>query len=187
MKKIVIPGGDVFNEKTQRFEKISPCVLKLEHSLLSLDKWESKHHVPFLENEHTNDEIIDYIKCMTLNQDQVDDKYYNFLTAENIREIKDYIADPMTATTFYDPYAKNNNGSKEIVTAECIYSSMIILGIPIEIFEKRHLNKLITLIKVCKEQQNPDNGSNKVNQQDVMRHYSELNRARIAASKKGKL
>ena len=186
MLVITIPAGEIFNEKTGKFEKINSCVFKLEHSLLSLYKWESKHHVHFLENkELTNDDIIDYIKCMTTNY--VDDKCYDYLTSEHIMQIKNYIADPMTATTFYDPYAKNSSGSNEIITAEVIYSSMIILGIPVDIFEKRHLNHLLTLIKVCSEKQNPDINKPKVNNNDIMRHYSELNKKRIAEAKsKGK-
>ena len=187
MLTITIPGGDVYNEETHTFETINSCTLKLEHSLLSLYKWESKHHTPFLDNDHTNEEILDYIKCMTTNQ--VDERCYDHLSFENVEKIKKYIEDPMTATTFYDPFQNegNNSGQKEIVTAEVIYSSMIILGIPIDIFEKRHLNHLITLIKVCKEKQDPDAGKNKVSQGDIMRHYSEVNKARRAAAKaKGK-
>ena len=185
MLVLTIPGGDIYNEKTNKFEKINSCILKLEHSLLSLYKWESKHHVPFLENENLKEsDIIDYIKCMTVNQ--VDDKVYNYLTAQNVKEIKEYIEDPMTATTFYDPFEKKEGEGqkKEIVTAELIYSSMIILNIPIDIFEKRHLNHLLTLIKVCREKQDPDAGKkNKVSQADMMKHYSELNKSRIAKAK----
>ena len=181
MLVINIPEGERFNEDTGKFEKTSGCTLKLEHSLLSLYKWESKHHVHFLENKKlTNDDIIDYIKCMSINQ--VDDKYYSYLTSSNLLEIKDYISDPMTATTFYNPYEKNNGGQSEIQTAECIYSAMFMLGIPLE-FEKRHLNHLLTLIKVCAEKQNPDSGKSKINPNDVMRHYSEINKSRKAKMK----
>ena len=185
MLSLTIPGGEVYNEGTCKFEKIEPCTLKLEHSLLSLYKWEAKHHVHFLDNKNlTEDDVFDYIKCMTINP--VDDKVYNYLTQENIKAIKDYIEDPMTATTFYDPFAKKEGEApkKEIITAEIIYSSMIILNIPIDIFEKRHLNHLLTLIKVCREKQDPDTDKkNKVNSADMMRHYSELNKSRIAKAK----
>ena len=185
MLLLTIPGGEVYNEKTCTFENIEPCTLKLEHSLLSLYKWEAKHHVHFLDNKDlTEADVLDYIKCMTINP--VDDKVYNYLTQENIKAIKDYIEDSMTATTFYDPFAKKEGESqkKEIITAEIIYSSMIILNIPIDIFEKRHLNHLLTLIKVCREKQDPDvDKKNKVNSADMMRHYSELNKSRIAKAK----
>lgn len=178
MLTIVIPEGETFDEKQQRFIKTPSYTLKLEHSLLSLWKWESKHHVNFINNKNLSDaDVMDYIKCMTLSP--VDDICYSLLTAENIMQIKDYIEDPMTATTFYDPYAKVGPPNKEIVTAEVIYSSMIILGIPIDIFEKRHLNHVTTLIKVCSEKQDPDSKS-KVNPKNIASHYQELNRARRA-------
>lgn len=177
MLVIEIPESEIYDEKTQRFVKTQSYTLKLEHSLLSLWKWESKHHVHFLNNKKlTNEDVMDYIKCMTLNQ--VDSKCYDYLTAKNINDIKDYIEDPMSATTFYDPFAKSH-GKQEIVTAEVIYSSMIILGIPIDIFEKRHLNHLTTLIKVCSEKQDPDSKS-KINPRTVANHYQELNRMRKA-------
>ena len=188
MLTLLIPGGEVYNEKTRTFDQVAPCTLKLEHSLLSLYKWEAKHHIHFLGNkELTESDVLDYIKCMTINP--VDDTVYDHLTKENIKEIKDYIEDPHTATTFYDPFAKKEGeGIKdEIITAEIIYSSMIILNIPIDIFEKRHLQHLLTLIKVCREKQDPDTGkNNKINSADMMRHYSELNKSRIAKAKANK-
>lgn len=179
MLVITIPEQEAFNEKTNNFVKIKSCTLKLEHSLLSLWKWESKHHKYFLDNKDLNyEEILDYIKCMTLNQ--VEDYIYDFLTKENIDQIKDYIADPMSATWFSDSGKQIHPGKKEIITAEVIYSSMIILGIPVEVFEKRHLNHLLTLIRVCSEKQNPDSNKHKQNPNQVMQHYSELNRLRKA-------
>lgn len=178
MLTITIPEGESYDEKEHRFIKTPSYVLKLEHSLLSLWKWESKHHVYFINNKNlSNDDIIDYIKCMTLNQ--VDEKCYSLLTKENIIEITEYIENPMSATTFYDPYSKGSSGKNEIVTAEVIYSSMIILGIPIDIFEKRHLNHLTTLIRVCSEKQDPESKS-KINPKNIANHYQELNRMRKA-------
>ena len=183
MLVITIPArDDAFDEETNTFVKIDSQVLKLEHSLLSLWKWESKHHKYFLENKDlSQEEIIDYIKCMTLNQ--VDDKVYKFLTVENVKQITDYIEDPMTATWFNDNLPNGKPPapkSKDIITAEVIYSSMIALGIPVDIFEKRHLNHLLTLIRVCNETQNPDTNNKKVSEYQQLRHYQELNRARKA-------
>lgn len=184
MLTIIIPEQEGFDEKTQKFVHFNQHTLKLEHSLLSLQKWESKHKKYFIDNQDLKvDEIVDYIKCMTLNQ--VDDYVYNFLTKENIDQIMDYIKDPMTATFFYEDSSKpKEERKKEIITAELIYSSMIMLGIPIEIFEKRHLNHLTTLIRVCNEKQNPDSGKNsKVSDAQLAKHYSELNKARRAKLK----
>lgn len=176
---VEIPDQEGFDEKNQKFIKFNSHTLKLEHSLLSLQKWESKHKKHFIGNENlTNNEVLDYIKCMTLNQ--VDDYVYNFLTEDNMRQIKEYIEDPMTATFFYDNGESNKTNRKEIITNELIYSSMIILGIPVDIFEKRHLNHVITLIKVCKENQDSSTGKQKMSQSELARHYSEVNKARRA-------
>lgn len=179
---IEIPAQEAFDESTGKFMNTKAYTLKLEHSLLSLTKWEGKHHKYFLGNENlSSEEILDYIKCMTLNQ--VEDQVFNYLTVENLNQIKNYIKDPMTATWFDENTNKKRFGpkNKEIITAEIIYSSMIILGIPVEIFEKRHLNHLITLIRVCNEKQNPDD--KKQNPKDLANHYYELNKARRAKLK----
>ena len=182
MLQITIPEQETYDEKTQKFIKVKSCNLKLEHSVLSLWKWESKHHKYFINNENLSiDEIIDYIKCMTLNQ--VDEYYYNFLTEENLDEIKKYLKDPMTATWFSDDGKPGGRRNNEIITAEVIYASMIVLGIPVDIFEKRHINHVLTLIRVCNEKENPD--VKKENPNDTLRRYSELNKARKAAAKSG--
>jgi hypothetical protein len=180
MKEITIPARkDAYDEETNTFVSIKSCTLKLEHSLLSIWKWESKHHKYFLENHDLSyEEILDYIKCMTLNQ--VDENVYKFLTKENIKEIKEYIEDPMTATWFDDSMNPNKRtGPKEIVTAEVIYSSMFILNIPLE-FEKRPINHLLTLIRVCNDKQNPEDNKHKMSEQELFRHYNELNKKRKA-------
>ena len=109
MLRIVIPQSELFNEQTGEFISVKKQTLQLEHSLVSLSKWESKWHKPFLGKEDkTFDETIDYIRCMTLSQN-IDPNIYMFLTQENIKEINDYIGDPMTATTFSDDGNGRNN------------------------------------------------------------------------------
>lgn len=127
---------------------IKEITLKLEHSLISVRKWEQKHHKPFLsEKEKTQEEMIDYVRCMTLSPN-IDENVYNWIPNEVMNEIVSYIQDPMTATWF-----SNNNTigaqktSKEVVTAEIIYYWMISLSIPLNL-EKWHLSQLLTLIKV---------------------------------------
>lgn len=179
MKEIVIPEGEAYNEKTNKFVKIPSCTLKIEHSLLSLQKWESKHHKYFIDNlTITESELIDYIKCMTINSN-VPDYIYDYLTTENINEIRAYMEDKMTATWFREDEKKVNK-PKEIITSEVIYASMISLGIPIDIFEKRHLNHVLTLIRVCGEMQDPDKDKKKRSLKEQAQHYSELNKARKA-------
>lgn len=143
-KKIVIPAmEDLWDEERNEFVTLKPQTLIVEHSLLSVSKWESKWKKPFLSSEKTYKELLDYIRCMTLNQ--VDDRVYDLLPISVIKEIDEYIGDPMTATTFND--VSKGSPRREIITSEIIYYQMISFGIPYE-FEKRHLNWLISLIRV---------------------------------------
>lgn len=174
MLTIDIKDGELFNEVTGEIHTIEGRSINLEHSLISLHKWESKWHKPFLDNlekkKLTNAEVLDYIRCMTISAN-VDPNIYLFLNSDNINEINKYISDPMTATTFSN---LPKTGKKEIMTAEIIYYDMISLGIPVE-FEKWHLNSLLTLIKVCDVKNSP---SKKMGKQDLAAHNSKLNAAR---------
>ena len=147
MLQIVVPAREYFNERTGEFVYTKDQTLCLEHSLVSLSKWESKWHKSFLKtfsNSNLKDkEIRDYVRCMTLTQN-VDPNVYHSLTQENIKSVFDYINDPMSATTFSD----NKGGSRQIITSEVIYSWMVALSIPMEC-QKWHLNRLLTLIRVC--------------------------------------
>ena len=148
MLQIEIPYQEFYNEVTGEFDHVEPCTLNLEHSLISLSKWESKWKKPFMleKNGYTRDELLDYIRCMTLNQ-KVDPKVYRMIGAKDLARVKDYIADPATTTTVYDA-RPNRSNRKEIFTSEVIYSQMISLGIPF-CCEKWHLNRLLMLIRVC--------------------------------------
>ena len=170
---ITIPGIDDWDEKTERFvTRVEEQTLRLEHSLVSLSKWESKWHKSFLSSKsRTNEEIIDYIRCMTLTQN-VDPNVYYRLTDENVQEIKAYIDDPMTATTFSDD--GNQRKSREVITAELIYYWMIVNQIPFEC-RKWHLNQLLTLIQVCSVKNAPPKKRSK---KDIMSQQAKLNAAR---------
>ena len=172
MLKITIPAREMFNEVKQEFINTKEQTLQLEHSLVSLSKWESKWHKPFIDNRNlSTEETIDYIRCMTLTQN-VDPEVYQYLSKENIKQINEYISDPMTATTFSNERSKGSG--KEVLTSEILYYDMIALGIPFEC-QKWHLNRLITLIKVCSIKQNPPQ---KMSKGDIMRRNAELNAAR---------
>ena len=147
-KTIIIPASDdLWDPVTNTFRSIKEQKLVLEHSLISLSKWERITKKPFLQSAEkktlTSEEWLLYIKCMTLNN--VNDEVYNLITLDMFKEIMDYINDPMTATTIRD-FSKSK-GKREIVTSEIIYYNMISYGIPIEL-EKWHLNNLTTLISV---------------------------------------
>lgn len=171
MLEIIIPGAELWDESKQEFVNTKEQILRMEHSLVSISKWESKWKKAFLgKQEKTFEETIDYIKCMTVTQN-VDPKAYNYLTKENINAINNYINDPMTATTFSET---KQSGSREVMTAEVIYYYMIALNIPFEC-QKWHLNKLLTLIRVCSIKNQPPK---KMGKGDLMRRNSALNAAR---------
>lgn len=172
MLKIVIPAFEGYNEKTQEFVNIPETTLQLEHSLVSVSKWEAKWNKPFISTESkTNEETLDYIKFMTLTQN-VDPKVYTYMNQEIMDEISEYINLPMTATTFKEDGKKN----REIVTNELIYYWMISLNIPFEC-QKWHLNRLLTLIRVCSIKNTP---AKKMSQHEVMSQNRSLNAARRA-------
>lgn len=172
MLQITIPAVELFDEYRNEFISTKEQTLQLEHSLVSLDKWESKWCKPFLSNQDkTPEELLDYIKCMTITQN-VDPNVYQFLTDDNLREINSYIEAPMTATTFSDD--KNAKKNREIITAELIYYWMIALNIPFEC-RKWHLNKLLTLVKVCNIKNQPPK---KTSKKDLLARNAALNAAR---------
>lgn len=172
MLVITIPATELFDDKTQEFISTPEKTIQLEHSLVSLSKWESKWNKPFLSKEQkTVAETIDYIKCMTITQN-VDPTIYNSLSNKNIEEINKYIDAPMTATTFSN--SNQTSKSREIVTSELIYYWMIALNIPMEC-QKWHLNRLLTLIRVCNIKNTPPK---KMSRREIMSRNSALNAAR---------
>lgn len=155
MLKITIPSTELYDEQADEFIQIKGQDLQLEHSLVSISKWESKWKKPFLDSsqERTNEEMIDYIRCMTLTQN-VDPIIYSGLTQPLVNRINEYINDPMTATWFSKDRESNTRASREKITSELIYYWMISLQIPMEC-QKWHLNRLLTLIRVCNIKNTP--------------------------------
>lgn len=160
MLPITIPGGEFWNPREECFETTEPTTLYLEHSLFSISKWEEKHHVPFLsKNEKSIDDMYDYIRCMAISEYErcgihnveIDDLTIRGLTEANMEEIRSYIENPMTATTFSD---KNNKPSREIITNEIVYYWMVASEIPFEC-QFWHINKLLTLVRVCQLKSQP--------------------------------
>ena len=171
MLRITIPSVELWDENKEEFINTKEKTLSLEHSLVSLSKWESKWCKPFFgKTEKTLEETIDYIRCMTLTQN-VDPSVYQFLTNSNVEEINRYISAPMTATWFSDNTVRH---SREQVTAELIYYWMIVNNIPFEC-QKWHLNRLLTLIRVCNIKNQPPK---KRSRKEIMRRNSALNAAR---------
>lgn len=177
MLEIIIPEkNDLWDESKGEFITIKGARLQLEHSLISLRKWESKWHKSFLSTkEKTYEEILDYIRCMTLNSN-VDQNVYMLLSQKDIKSVIDYINDPYTATWFSDKSNMPGSGKREIVTAEIIYYWMISLNVPSE-YQKWHLNQLLTLIKVISIKNSP---KKKMSRKDQASQTAALNKARRA-------
>ena len=173
MIEIIVPAREFFDEQKNEFVYSHETKLALEHSLISLSKWESKWKKPFLSSEKTTAETIDYIRCMTLTQN-VDPNVYTSMSKENIDSVVKYIEDPMTATTIKNQKGRGPRG--EIVTAEIIYYWMVTLNIPFEC-QKWHLNKLLTLVEVCSIKNQPQK---KMSKNEILRQNRELNAARRA-------
>ena len=172
MLRITIPAIELWDENKEEFINTKEQTLQLEHSLVSLSKWESKWNKPFLSKDtKTEEEELDYIKCMTITQN-VDPNVYKFIPLNVREEIKEYINSPMTATWFSED--KNTKSSSEQITSELIYYWMIAQNIPFEC-EKWHLNRLITLIKICNIKSQPPK---KMGKKAIMSRNAALNAAR---------
>lgn len=172
MLQITIPEREQWDELKQEFIYIPEQTLQLEHSLISLSKWESKWCKSFfVKGEKTQEETVDYIRCMTITRN-VDPNVYENLSRENIDQILKYIEAPMTATTFHEE--KNGKVNRERITSELIYYWMIALNIPFEC-QKWHLNRLLTLIRVCNIKNQPPK---KMSKKQLMSRNASLNAAR---------
>lgn len=145
MLEITIPDTELYNEETNEFVTVKGVVLRLEHSLVSISKWESNWKEPFLsEKPKTVAQTVDYVRCMTINQN-VDPVTYEALTNDNINAVNDYIKENRTATTFSDT---GKGSRREVITSELIYWWMAQFNIPMEC-QKWHLSRLLALIRIA--------------------------------------
>lgn len=172
MLQITIPARELWDETNQEFKHTKETTIQLEHSLVSISKWESKWCKAFLPSKKTIEETIDYIRCMTITQNVSPDAYIN-LSESNIKAINDYISAPMTAV-FFNDNAKETGIFGDVITSELIYYWMFMHNIPVD-FQKWHLNRLLALIRVCNIKSNPPK---KISTQEVMKRNSALNAAR---------
>lgn len=175
MLKIEVPGDELWDENNEEFVPAGNGVtLLLEHSLVSISDWESKTRKRFFDaTEKTQEEIMEYIKSMTINKN-VDPSCYTRLTPENIQDITEYIKDDHTATTFRADQVHGHNN--ESVTSELIYYWMIDNGVPVE-FQKWHIGRLLALLRICNIKKQPEK---KVPMNETMKSNAALNAARKA-------
>lgn len=172
MLQITVPGRELYDEEKEEFITERDQVLQLEHSLVSLHKWESKWCKAFLgKAEKTDEEMLDYIRCMTMTQN-VKPEVYDRISEENIKQVYEYINAPMTATCISEE--PKGKARSETVTAELIYYWMIALNIPFEC-RKWHLNSLLTLVRVCNIKNSPPKKRSK---REILSRNAELNAAR---------
>lgn len=171
MLKLFVPGIELFDESTEEFVYSDDTVLELEHSLVSLSKWESIWKKPFMASEKSTEETLSYVNCMSLVGD-ISQEVFSRMTEDNFREINEYINDTKTATWFAED--KNDKSSRDVITSELIYYWMFTVNIPIEC-ENWHLGRLITLIKVFSKKNQPEK---KMSTQEIARRNRELNAAR---------
>lgn len=165
MLQISIPAQEYFDERTEEFISVKPHILQLEHSLISISKWEAKWHKPFLgKDEKTEEETLDYIRCMTITQN-VDPMVYRAIPTAELEKAKAYINDPMTATWFND--RDKRPPSRKVITSELIYYWMVANQIPFEC-EKWHFNRLMTLIRICGEKNQPPKKMSKSDRKSLM-------------------
>lgn len=174
MLVINIPDIELFDEEKEEIIRVKGQTLRLEHSLVSISKWESKWCKPFLSKEPmSNEELIDYIKCMTITQN-VNPDIYKYIGGNELMQISEYINAPMTATKV--PKTNTTIGDRETITSELIYYWMISLQIPVE-FQTWHLNRLISLIEVCNFKNQPPK---KMSKREILERNRKLNAERRA-------
>lgn len=178
MLTITIPGDEFFDQEKQVFITQNDVVLEMEHSLVSLSKWESKYEKPFLSSEKTMEEVLDYVRMMTLTPDIPPEVFYK-LTETNVEEINTYFNAKMTATWFNEK-AKEAK-AREIITAEVIYYWMISMQIPLEC-QYWHLNKLLTLIKVFNAKNAPEKKRSKREIAQERRRINEMRRKQMGTT-----
>ena len=175
MLQIYVPTQEYYDERNEMFINIPAVTLKLEHTLVAISKWEAKWKKAFLgKQEKTNEEIVDYVKCMTLNEEPIDSMVYTALTASDFKKVKAYLEDKMSASCLPE---RDKGESGDTVTSELIYYWMVALQIPFEC-QYWHLNRLLTLVQICNMKNNPD--KRKMSREELLARNRALNAERKA-------
>lgn len=179
MLTIEIPLAENFDDSSNEFVVSETFSLNLEHSLVSVSKWESFFEKAFLsEVSKTPEETFWYVKAMTTTQN-VPESIYNLLTKKNVADIEAYIGASMTATTFPEQPGGPSRGQEKIITSELIYYWMIALNVPFEC-QYWHLNRLMTLIRICNIKNAPPKKQTRQSRAEMVAARTRLNAERKA-------
>ena len=170
MLVIEIPKQEVFLDEKQEFSHVGPFKIQLEHSLLSISKWESEWCKPFLTaDKKTEKENLDYIRCMGVSQ-HIDDNVLSLLTEKDVMTIAEYMQSKKSATTF----TMSGSSNREVVTSELIYYWMTMFNIPFEC-QKWHIDRLLTLIRICNVKSAP---GKKMSKAEILQRNKTINAQR---------
>lgn len=170
---ITIPGGELFDNDTLKFTDLPDTTLVLEHSLISISKWEAIWLKPWFDekSDKTNDQLYSYIQCMTI-KGNASDEIIERITAQEYRRVMQYIDNPMTASTV--KRKKKNNSSNQFLTSELIYAWMVEYRIPWE-SQKWHINRLLMLINILDELNASQDPKNKRSEAELIQDYAKIN------------
>ena len=173
MLSIKLPENEVFDDNAAKFVRQPELVLQLEHSLLSISKWESAYEKPFLKSERMSQaELLYYIQCMRLDDGHISDLLR--LNEKDFKRIGEYMNAKNSSTTFYEP-EESGRSRGETITSELVYYWMVTFQIPFEA-ETWHFQRLMALIKICSVK----NSNKKVRRRDVAAQNRALNAQRLA-------
>ena len=186
--KVVVPEAELFDPKTEEFTEVKATTLIMEHSLISISKWEEKWCVPFIEGpnpnsrEKTDEMWLSYFQCMVINPKEVDISVIRAIPASEQRRIIAYIQKQATASSVSD--RNEPKGPSEQITSELIYCWMTMYNIP-DRFDKWHLSRLIILTRIC---QRKNSAPEKVNKRDRSLEYAKISaqRRKAAAARRKK-
>lgn len=174
MLELHLPAEEVFDRKESKIYKLPEITLRLEHSLLTISKWETIWELPFLsEEKKTNDQLHSYVSIMA--GGNLEEETLNRLGQSHYEKLNTYLNAKHSATWFSDP--PNQRKSTQTVTSELIYFWMTTYNIPFEC-ENWPFARLMNLIRIASIKNDPDKGKKKRNKSQMLSERAMLNQKR---------